>query len=114
MMAAEAGAARNTLLAYERDLRGASGLLGGRLAGAGVEALRPLAEAWLELKRATVARKAAALRRFFAFLQDEGIRPGDPSAALPRPASERPLPRILDHKSVDALFAEIERRKAEG
>ena len=36
MMAAEAGAAVNTLLAYERDLRGASALLGGglgRLAG---------------------------------------------------------------------------------
>ena len=29
MMAAEAGAAVNTLLAYERDLRGASELLGG-------------------------------------------------------------------------------------
>ena len=114
MMAAEAGAARNTLLAYERDLRGASALLEGRLASADAGALRPLAEAWLELKRATVARKAAALRRFFAFLQDEGIRVDDPSAALPRPARERPLPKILDHQAVDALFAEIERRKAAG
>jgi integrase/recombinase XerD len=114
MMAAEAGAARNTLLAYERDLRGASALLGGGLAGADGAALRPLAEAWTPLKRATVARKAAALRRFFAFLQDEGMRADDPSAALPRPASERPLPRILDHQAVDALFVEIERRKAEG
>ena len=52
---------------------------------------KSLAEAWLPLKRATVARKAAALRRFFAFLQDEGMRADDPSAALPRPASERPL-----------------------
>jgi integrase/recombinase XerD len=114
MMAAEAGAARNTLLAYERDLRGASELLGGRLAAADAAALRPLAEAWLELKRATVARKAAALRRFYGFLQDEGIRIDDPSPALPRPASERPLPKILDHRAVDALFAEIERRKEEG
>ncbi len=39
MMAAEAGAARNTLLAYERDLRGASELLGGRLADAAPDAL---------------------------------------------------------------------------
>jgi integrase/recombinase XerD len=114
MMAAEAGAARNTLLAYERDLRGASGLLDGRLGAADAEALRPLAEAWLPLKRATVARKAAALRRFYGFLQDEGMRADDPSAALPRPASERPLPKILDHQAVDALFAEVERRKAEG
>ena len=114
MMAAEAGAARNTLLAYERDLRGASELLEGRLAGADAEALRPLAAAWLPLKRATVARKAAALRRFYAFLQDEGHRTDDPSAALPHPASERPLPKVLDHQAVDALFAEIERRKAAG
>jgi integrase/recombinase XerD len=114
MMAAEAGAARNTLLAYERDLRGASELLGGGLAEAQAEALHGLAEAWLPLKRATVARKAAALRRFYAFLQDEGMRRDDPSAALPRPASERPLPKILDHKAVDALFAEVERRQGEG
>ena len=114
MMAAEAGAARNTLLAYERDLRGASELLDGGLAAASAETLKRLGEAWLPLRRASVARKAAALRRFFAFLADEGFRRDDPSAALPRPASERPLPKILDHGAVDALFAEIERRKASG
>lgn len=113
MMAAEAGAARNTLLAYERDLRGASELMEGRLAAATADELKALGAAWMPLKRATVARKAAALRRFFAFLADEGLRGDDPSAALPRPASERPLPKVLDHDAVDALFAEIERRKAE-
>ncbi|MFC7497633.1 tyrosine recombinase [Enterovirga sp. GCM10030262] len=113
MMAAEAGAARNTLLAYERDLRGASELMESGLAAASPERLKLLGEAWLPLKRASVARKAAALRRFFAFLADEGLRADDPSAALPRPSRERPLPKILDHRSVDALFAEVERRKAE-
>ena len=49
MMAAEAGAARNTLLAYERDLRGASELLGGRLSAAAPEKLESLAEAWRPL-----------------------------------------------------------------
>ena len=113
MMAAEAGAARNTLLAYERDLRGASELMAGHLAAASADELKALGAAWMPLKRATVARKAAALRRFFAFLADEGLRGDDPSAALPRPASERPLHKVLDHNAVDALFAEIERRKAE-
>ena len=113
MMAAEAGAAANTLAAYERDLRGASEILAGRLSLAAPEELKKLGEEWLPLKRATVARKSAALRRFYGFLHDEGLRGDDPSAALPRPASERPLPKILDHRSVDALFAEIERRKAE-
>ncbi|MGZ8346282.1 MAG: tyrosine recombinase [Allosphingosinicella sp.] len=114
MMAAEAGAARNTLLAYQRDLDGASELLGGRLAVASPDELRTLAAAWMPLKRATVARKAAALRRFFGFLQDEGMRTDDPSPALPRPGAERPLPRILDHQAVDALFREVERAKGEG
>ena len=114
MMAAEAGAARNTLLAYRRDLDGASNLLDGRLAAASPDRLARLAEAWMPLQRATVARKAAALRRFYGFLQDEGLRPDDPSAALPRPGAARPLPKILDHDMVDRLFAEIERRKAAG
>jgi integrase/recombinase XerD len=114
MMAAEAGAARNTLAAYERDLRGASELLDGALANASSERLKCLGELWMPLKRSTVARKAAALRRFFGFLHDEGLRADDPSAALPRPVSERALPKILDHASVDALFREIERRKEEG
>jgi integrase/recombinase XerD len=111
MMAAEAGAAKNTLLAYERDLRGASEILAGNLSAAPKEALKGLAEAWMPLKRATVARKAAALRRFFAFLHDEGLRADDPSEALPRPAGARPLPKILDHEAVDALFAELDRRR---
>jgi integrase/recombinase XerD len=113
MMAAEAGAARNTLLAYERDLRGASELLAGNLSGATPEALAALGEAWLPLKRASVARKAAALRRFFAFLHDERFREDDPSAALPRPAGGRPLPKVLDHGAVAALFEALERRRRE-
>jgi integrase/recombinase XerD len=113
MMAAEAGAARNTLLAYERDLRGASELLGGRLVVATVDQLRKLGEAWMPLKRATVARKAAALRRFFGFLADEGHRRDDPSAALPRPASERALPKVLARQDIESLFRELERRAAE-
>ena len=113
MMAAEAGAARNTLLAYERDLRGASELLGGRLGDATRDELKRLSEAWLPLKRATVARKAAALRRFFGFLADEKMRGDDPSSALPRPVRERPLPKILDHRAVNALFAELEKRRSE-
>ena len=113
MLAAEAGAARNTLLAYERDLRGSSELLGGQLISATPDHLSRLGGEWAELKSSTVARKSAALRRFFAFLQDEGHRADDPSTALPRPSSERPLPKILDHKAVDALFAELERQKRE-
>jgi len=112
MMAAEAGAAANTLAAYRTDLHGASTLLGGGLGTADDAALARLAEGWAPLARATVARKAAALRRFYAFLQDEGLRADDPSPALPRPAAARPLPKILSHADIARLFEEAERGTA--
>jgi len=113
MMAAEAGAAGNTLIAYRTDLQTASDVLEGRLAMADAKALERLGEAWGPLARATVARKSSALRRFFAFLAEEGLREDDPSDALPRPGGARPLPKVLDHKDIDRLFAEIERRLAD-
>ncbi|TKD51108.1 tyrosine-type recombinase/integrase [Sphingomonas baiyangensis] len=112
MMAAEAGAAPNTLAAYRTDLRLASDLLGSNLAVADAAALARLGEAWMPLARSSVARKAASLRRFFAFLADEGLRADDPSPALPRPARDRPLPRTLSVAEVDALFAAIADRLA--
>jgi integrase/recombinase XerD len=55
-----------------------------------------------------VARKSSALRQFYGFLIDEGLRDDDPSPALPRPATRRPLPKILSHAEVEALFARAE------
>ena len=113
MMAAEAGASRNTLLAYRTDLRAASEVLG-EVGSATMDALTKLGAAWSELSPATVARRAAALRRFYGFLHEEGLRADDPSAALPRPATERPLPRILDTDEVERMFQAAEDRAASG
>ena len=112
MMAAEAGAARNTLSAYRTDLSLASDALGGRLAGADAAAIGRLADGWGDLAKATVARKAAALRRFFAFLAEEGLREDDPGAALPRPGTSRGLPKTLSNGDIDAMFAAIDARIA--
>lgn len=111
MLAAEAGAARNTILSYGTDLKAASSTLGGDLFEAGTEELARLGEAWLPLAPATAARKASVLRRFFGFLVEEGFRTDDPSASLPRPQLGRPLPKVLSHADVDALFVELERRR---
>jgi integrase/recombinase XerD len=107
MLAAERGAAANTLAAYRRDLEGADTLIGD-LAAANRDDLARLAGKWAALAPSTVARKASALRQFFGFLADEGMREDDPSAALPRPATRRPLPKILGHPEVEALFARAE------
>jgi len=112
MMAAQAGAAKNTLAAYRSDLELAAVALPGGIASADASALAALGDSWLPLARATVARKAAALRRFYAFLEEEGLRADNPSAALPRPGTRRALPRTLDHDAVDRLFATIAARLA--
>ena len=114
MMAAEAGASRHTLAAYRSDLERAADALGAPLSTVGADAVGRFGGLWRELAPATVARRAAALRRFFGFLVDEGLRKDDPSAALPRPRLERPLPRILDADEVARMFEQAEDRAASG
>ena len=113
MMAAESGAARNTLAAYRSDLSAAAADLGS-LEGAQSGDLALLGERWGDLAPSTVARRAAALRRFYGFLHDEGLRADDPSPALPRPSLQRPLPKILDPQEVEAMFALVEERASSG
>ena len=113
MMAAEIGAARNTLLAYRGDLEAAAETIGS-LEAAGTAELARLGEAWSDLASSTVARRSAALRRFYGFLLDEGLRRDDPSSALPKPRLQRPLPRILDSNEVEAMFTVVEERAASG
>ena len=113
MMAAETGAARNTLSAYRSDLAAAAADMGS-LEGAQSSDLALLGERWGDLAPSTVARRAAALRRFYGFLHDEGLRIDDPSPALPRPTLQRPLPKILDSHEVEAMFAAVEERAQSG
>jgi len=112
MMAAEAGAAANTLAAYRSDLMLASQALEGGLVDADAAALATVSGGWSALSRATVGRKSASLRRFFAFLAEEGHRADDPGKALPRPGPARALPKVLSHADVDRLFAAIAERAA--
>ena len=104
MLATERGAARNTLLAYGRDLRQAEEMAGSALATLSAAQLAKLGQGWSSLAPSTMARKISALRQFFGFLVDEGDREDDPTHALPRPATRRPLPKILSHAQVEALF----------
>ena len=114
MMAAEAGASRHTIAAYRNDLEQAAQSLGAPLGIASLQQLATLAEKWGDLSASTVARRSAALRRFFGFLVDDGLRTDDPSAALPKPSLQRPLPRILDKAEMRRMFEAAEARAASG
>jgi len=112
MMSAERGASRNTILAYRRDLEQAAELVRGSLAAADAAALRALMAAYRTLAASSAARKLSALRQFFAFLEDEGERTYNPALDVARPATRRPLPRILSHDDVDRLFAQASEEAA--
>ena len=114
MMAAEAGASKHTLAAYRNDLERAGEGVSGSLGMASADELSGLGAQWAELAPSTVARRSAALRRFYAFLVDDGLRPDDPSEALPRPRFERPLPRVLDEDEISRMFQAAEDRAASG
>jgi integrase/recombinase XerD len=107
MLAAERGAAPNTLLAYGRDLQQASEWLGGGLGTAKAPELAQLSAHWAGLARASAARKASAVRQFLGFLAAEAIRPDNPGRELAGATAARPLPKTLDPRDVDRLFAAL-------
>ncbi|PEQ11450.1 recombinase XerD [Novosphingobium sp. PC22D] len=111
MLASERGAAANTLAAYRRDLEGARSVLGD-LPRADRAALASLGPAWAALAPASLSRKCSALRQFYGFLVDEGLREDDPSGALPRPRARRPLPRILSRDEVERFLGRAEEEAA--
>ncbi len=56
------------------------------------------------LARATIARKAAALRSYFAWARRRGLIASDPSLRLSAPAGRSRLPRVLATAELDALI----------
>jgi integrase/recombinase XerD len=107
--AAEAGAARNTLLAYGRDLHAAAGWMAGQgtsLEGAARADLeRYLTAAQAEgLARATRARRLSALKQFYRFLHDEGVRADNPALRIDGPGRSARLPGTLTEDQAARLL----------
>lgn len=57
-----------------------------------------------EYARRSIARKAAALRRYFGWLVDEGAIPADPTIGLQVGSGSGRLPRVLDRRELDVLL----------
>jgi integrase/recombinase XerD len=113
MLAAERGAADNTLDGYRRDLEDFSGFLGKtRIA----DAQSSDVSAYLSdlnkrgFAETSQARRLSALKQFFKFLYSEGLRQDDPTRTLSAPKKRGSLPKVLSMDDVDRL---IETARAE-
>ncbi len=107
--AAEANAARNTLLAYGRDLKdfvawaGHRGLDLATLPRAAVEDYLISCEAE-GLSKATRARRLSAIRQLYRFAHDEGWRTDNPALRISGPGASQRLPGTLSQDEVDRLL----------
>lgn len=110
--AAELDAARNTLLAYARDLRAFSEWLD----GSGLNLLTAQqcdVESYIVrldadgLSRATRARRLSAIRQFYRFAFEERWRTDNPAVRIKGPAKEKRLPTTLTEEEVDRLLSSV-------
>jgi integrase/recombinase XerD len=110
MVAAERGAAANTITAYERDLADYCEFLERRASGS-LAATTGDVRAYLEdldrrgFKSSSVARRLSCVRQFHRFLYSEGLSGEDPAVVVEGPRRGRPLPKILSPKDVETLLA---------
>jgi integrase/recombinase XerD len=97
--AAERGAARNTLLAYGRDLKDADGVSRAtrrrlrRCRRAEIEAYLTQLEA-ADMSPATRARRLSALKQLYRFAHEEGWRADNPCLQIRGPSKTRKLPDV--------------------
>ena len=107
---AERNAARNTRLAYGRDLKDLAGWLarrGRNFAAADTSDI----EGYLiqcdanGLSKATRARRLSAIKQLFRFAHEEGWRADNPALRLPGPGKMQRLPKTLTLDEVERLLA---------
>ena len=107
--AAELDAARNTQLAYGRDLKDFAAWLaaqGSDFAGAqraDVEGYLIRCDA-IGLARATRARRLASIRQLYRFAFEEGWRGDNPAIQIRGPGRDRRMPRSLSEEEVDRML----------
>lgn len=108
--AAELDAARNTQLAYARDLTDFDAWLAGRKLTL-AEAMRADVESYLVrcdaqgLSRATRARRLSAIRQLYRFAFEEGWRADNPAIQIKGPGRDKRLPKTLSETEVEALLS---------
>lgn len=108
--AAELGAARNTLLAYGRDLKDVDAWLA--VQGSDFERASSVQiEGYLihcdaqGFAKSTRARRLSAIKQLYRFAFEEGWRGDNPAIQIASPGQDKRLPKTLDEEEVDRLLA---------
>ncbi|MEX0300101.1 MAG: site-specific tyrosine recombinase XerD [Kordiimonas sp.] len=116
MLVAEKGRARNSLLAYSRDLTHFAETVAVNFETASAEDIREYLVALKSegLKASTVARRLSAIRQLFLFMYRDGLRSDNPAANIESPRLAQPLPKLLSEKDVDQLLDTAEQQAADG
>ncbi len=115
MLVAEKGRAKNSLMAYRRDLEDFAEHSDARLGTADAKDIRDYLAGLHQrgMKSGTVARRLSAIRQFYLFLYTDGLREDNPATHIESPRISTPLPKVLSEQDVDRLLDTAE-RKAEG
>ena len=104
------GRAASTRRAYVADVEGLLGWLGSEGIEEPSEVDRLVLRRWLGdlqrrgLAKSTMARKAASIRSYFAFLTARGLVEQDPASRLSAPTASSRLPAVLGQSDLAALL----------
>ena len=118
-LSVEKGASTNTIAAYRNDLGQLEEFINAKRDSASIEwggiQQDVILDYILDLKshsyaEATVARKVAAVKSFFTFLQAEGQLKSNPTEALASPKVGKTLPKPLTVQEIDELLEQPARR----
>ncbi len=110
MMSAERGAARNSILAYGRDLADYAMFLATRSLGVKLAESEDI-RAFLQdleargMARSSTARKLSAVKQFHLFLQGEGMAAQNPATIVEGPKKHMALPKVMAAGEVNSLLA---------
>lgn len=111
--AAEHASAKNTLLAYGRDLKDFFRTTKKIAETTTAEDIQTYLGHLVDLQVApsTQARRLSCLRQFFRFLVSESIITKDPTFSVESPKTRRPLPTVLSVTDVDTLLTTASQRQ---
>jgi integrase/recombinase XerD len=104
----EDGLSKNTLLAYQRDLKALEEWLRGNKVGIEVASANQLqdyvAERHLDSKETSSNRRLTVIRRFYRYLIRERLRQDDPTLSIRAAKQPMRFPKSLSEAQVEALI----------